>query len=54
VAYEVAQAVFENFDQFRSLHPAFQVLKKDEMVSQSLSAPIHDGAMEYYEEAGLK
>jgi hypothetical protein len=54
VAYEVAQAVFENFDQFRSLHPAFQVLKKDEMVSQSLSAPIHDGAMKYYEEAGLK
>jgi TRAP transporter TAXI family solute receptor len=54
VAYEVAQAVFENFQQFKSLHPAFQVLKKDEMVSQSLSAPIHDGAMEYYEEAGLK
>jgi hypothetical protein len=54
VAYEVASAVFENFDQFKSLHPAFQVLKKDEMVSRSLSAPIHPGAMKYYEEAGLK
>jgi hypothetical protein len=54
VAYEVAQAVFENFDRFKSLHPAFQVLKKQEMVSSSISAPIHDGAMKYYEEAGLK
>ena len=54
VAYEVAKAVFENFGQFKSLHPAFQVLKKDEMVSQSLSAPIHEGAMKYYKEAGLK
>ena len=54
VAYTVAKAVFDNFDQFKQLHPAFQVLKKDEMVSQSLSAPIHDGAMEYYKEAGLK
>lgn len=54
VAYTVAKAVFENFEQFKQLHPAFQVLNKDEMVSQSLSAPIHDGAMKYYEEAGLK
>jgi hypothetical protein len=53
VAYEVAQAVFENFDQFKSLHPAFQVLNKEEMVSQSISAPIHEGAKKYYQEAGL-
>lgn len=54
VAYEVAEAVFANFDQFKQLHPAFQILRKDEMVSQSLSAPIHDGATKYYKEAGLK
>jgi len=54
VIYEVVKAVFENFDDFRKLHPAFKNLKKTEMVSASLSAPLHDGAMKYYKEAGLK
>jgi TRAP transporter TAXI family solute receptor len=52
--YHLVSAVFENFEQFKSLHPAFQVLNKEEMVSSSLSAPIHDGAMKYYREAGLQ
>jgi hypothetical protein len=54
VVYHLVRAVFENFEQFRSLHPAFQVLRKEEMVRASLSAPIHPGALEYYEEAGLR
>jgi TRAP transporter TAXI family solute receptor len=49
----IVSAVFENFEDFQSLHPAFAVLKKEEMVSQSLSAPLHDGAKQYYREAGL-
>ncbi len=53
VIYEVVKAVFENFDDFKKLHPAFKNLKKTEMVSASLSAPLHDGAMKYYKEAGL-
>jgi len=53
VIYEVVKAVFENFDQFKSLHPAFSVLQQDEMVSASLSAPLHAGAERYYREAGL-
>jgi len=53
VIYEVVKAVFENFDDFKKLHPAFKNLKKSEMVSASLSAPLHDGAMKYYKEAGL-
>ncbi len=53
VIYEVVKAVFENFDDFKKLHPAFRNLKKTEMVSASLSAPLHDGAMKYYKEAGL-
>ncbi len=51
--YYVVKAVFENFDTFKKLHPAFAVLKKEEMVSDSLSAPLHDGAAKYYKEAGL-
>lgn len=51
--YEVVKAVFESFDEFKSLHPAFAVLQKEEMVSASLSAPLHEGAERYYREAGL-
>jgi len=53
VIYQVVKSVFENFDDFKKLHPAFSSLKKAEMVSDDLSAPLHDGAIRYYKEAGL-
>ncbi|WP_415885546.1 TAXI family TRAP transporter solute-binding subunit [Neptuniibacter sp. QD37_6] len=53
VVYEVVKAVFENFDTFRKLHPAFAHLKKEQMVKDGLSAPLHPGAVKYYKEAGL-
>jgi TRAP transporter TAXI family solute receptor len=53
VVYEVVKAVFENFDDFKKLHPAFANLEKEEMVSAALSAPLHPGAEKYYKEAGL-
>ncbi|MFC1877526.1 TAXI family TRAP transporter solute-binding subunit [Thermodesulfobacteriota bacterium] len=53
VIYNVVKAVFENFDEFKKLHPAFVVLKKEEMIKDGLSAPLHDGAVKYYKEAGL-
>jgi len=53
VIYVVVKSVFENFDDFKKLHPAFGVLKKEEMVKDGLSAPLHDGAAKYYKEAGL-
>ena len=53
VIYNVVKAVFENFDQFKKLHPAFGNLKKEEMIKDGLSAPLHDGAAKYYKEAGL-
>ncbi|OZB12998.1 MAG: C4-dicarboxylate ABC transporter substrate-binding protein [Marinobacter sp. 34-60-7] len=53
VVYEVVKAVFENFDSFKRLHPAFANLQKEEMVSDALSAPLHPGAAKYYREAGL-
>lgn len=53
VIYQVVKAVFENFDDFKKLHPAFANLKKEEMVKDGLSAPLHDGAAKYYKEAGL-
>jgi TRAP transporter TAXI family solute receptor len=53
VVYETVKAVFENFDDFRKLHPAFANLTKEEMVQAALSAPLHPGAEKYYKEAGL-
>ncbi len=51
--YKVVKTVFENFDRFKKMHPAFSMLKKEEMVRDGLSAPLHDGAKKYYKEAGL-
>ena len=53
VIYNVVKAVFTNFDQFKKLHPAFANLKKEEMIKDGLSAPLHKGAIKYYKEAGL-
>ncbi len=52
VAYAVAKEVFENIDEFKTLHPAFASLTKENMLD-GLSAPIHPGALKYYKEAGL-
>ncbi|MCF7746348.1 TAXI family TRAP transporter solute-binding subunit [Sulfitobacter sp. M39] len=52
VVYEVVKAVFDNFDRFKKLHPAFENLKEEEMIKDGLSAPLHDGAAKYYKERG--
>jgi TRAP transporter TAXI family solute receptor len=52
VVYEVTRAVFENLDDFRSLHPAFANLDPQNMIKNALSAPLHPGAVKYYKEKG--
>jgi TRAP transporter TAXI family solute receptor len=52
VVYEVTRAVFENLDDFRSLHPAFANLEPGRMIRDGLSAPLHPGALRYYRERG--
>lgn len=52
VVYTVVKAVFENFDDFKKLHPAFAGLKESEMIADGLSAPLHEGAVKYYKERG--
>lgn len=51
--YNVVKAVFDNFDDFRRLHPALASLKKEDMVKNGLSAPLHPGAEKYFKEKGL-
>ncbi|SHF24655.1 hypothetical protein SAMN02745148_02163 [Modicisalibacter ilicicola DSM 19980] len=52
VVYETVKAVFENFDRFKRLHPAFSTLEPEQMISQGLTAPLHEGAERYYKERG--
>jgi hypothetical protein len=52
VVYAITKEVFENFEDFKKLHPAYAVLTKEGML-EGLSAPLHPGAEKYYKEAGL-
>jgi TRAP transporter TAXI family solute receptor len=50
--YQLTKAVFENFDEFKSLHPAFANLDPQKMIKDGISAPLHPGAEKYYKEKG--
>ncbi|APR04407.1 TAXI family TRAP transporter solute-binding subunit [Thauera chlorobenzoica] len=50
--YTLVKAVFENFEDFKKLHPAFANLEPKNMVKDGLSAPLHEGAVKYYKEKG--
>ncbi|TIP30873.1 MAG: TAXI family TRAP transporter solute-binding subunit [Mesorhizobium sp.] len=50
--YQLTRAVFENFDEFKSLHPAFANLDPAKMVAEGNSAPLHPGAEKYFKEKG--
>jgi hypothetical protein len=50
--YQVVKAVFDNFDEFKKLHPALANLQPENMARDGLSAPLHEGAARYYKEKG--
>jgi len=50
--YQLVKAVFENFEEFKKLHPAFAALEPKDMVKNGVSAPLHPGAAKYYKEKG--
>ena len=52
VVYAVTKEVFDNFESFKKLHPAYAGLTKENML-EGMSAPIHPGALKYYKEVGL-
>jgi uncharacterized protein len=53
VAYVFAKSAIEGIDQLRSLRPALGALEPKEMVSTSLTAPLHPGAERAFRELGL-
>ena len=52
VVYTMVKAVFDNFEDFKKLHPAFANLEPKDMIKGGLSAPLHNGAVKYYKEKG--
>jgi len=52
VAYAITKAVFDNFDDFRKLHPALAGLTKAQALKGE-TVPFHPGAARYFKEAGL-
>src|SRR5436190_6383636 len=46
--YALVKAVFDNFDEFKKLHPAFAHLDPKAMIENGLSAPLHPGAVKFY------
>ncbi len=53
LVYTVVKAVFDDLGAFRAMHPAWGGLTPGEMMTEGLSAPLHEGAVRYYREAGL-
>lgn len=50
--YEVVKAVFDNFENFKTLHPVFSTLEERQMIMDGNTAPLHEGALRYYVEHG--
>jgi TRAP transporter TAXI family solute receptor len=50
--YQVVKAVFEKLERMGEMHPAFAGLDPKKMISEGLSAPLHEGARRYYIERG--
>jgi TRAP transporter TAXI family solute receptor len=53
VVYQIIKAVFDNFDNFKTLHPVFVSLDPKKLITEGNSAPLHDGAKRYLKEKGL-
>jgi TRAP transporter TAXI family solute receptor len=51
--YQLTKSVFDNFDNFKSLHFVFATLEKERMMNVGLVAPLHPGALRYYREMGM-
>lgn len=51
--YQVAKTVFEGLDSLKKSHEALDVLNAKNMIQSGITAPLHSGAIKYYQDAGL-
>lgn len=52
VVFAMVSAVFDNFEEFKKLHPALANLDPKDMIKNGMSAPLHPGAVKYYKQKG--
>lgn len=52
IVYQVVKAIFDNFDNFKTLHPVFSTLDPKDLVKSGNTAPLHKGAERYFKEKG--
>lgn len=52
IVYNMVKAVFDNFSNFKTLHPVFSTLTPEEMIPEADEIPVHKGALKYYDEKG--
>ena len=52
-AYQVVKAVFDNLENFKTLHPVFATLDAKHMALGGEVVPLHPGAAKYFKEKGL-
>jgi len=52
IAYAVTKAIFENINDFITLHPSLSLLTPENMIEGN-TAPYHNGALRYFKESGL-
>jgi TRAP transporter TAXI family solute receptor len=50
--YQVVKAVFDNFDNFKTLHPLFSTLEPKDLIKSGNTALLHKGAERYFKEKG--
>lgn len=53
VIYQLVKAVFDNFDNFKTLHPVFVSLDPRKLIKEGNTATLHEGARRYFSERGL-
>jgi len=52
LVYIIVRTLFENIDRLKRTHPSFASLTPAQMYTDSLTAPLHRGAIKYYREKG--
>jgi uncharacterized protein len=50
--YPVVKGVFDNFADFKKLHPTLTNLEEAQMIQDGLSAPLRAGAVKHYKQRG--
>ena len=53
LAYAMVRALFENFADFRRLHPVLSALERQNLLPSEAVMPVHPGALRFFRSAGL-